>query len=147
MSDLVDRSWPRPGVSAAIFRRDSVLMVKRGRPPFAGLWSLPGGHIEPGERTREAAVREVAEETGIAARIDGLADVADAISEAGGMVAAHYIITVYYGVWLSGEPCAASDAAEARFVPLAEIGRLATTENAAAVIATAWRLANGAAAG
>ena len=136
------RDWPRPGVSAAIFRGQSVLLVKRAKPPLAGRWSLPGGHIEPGERARDAALREVVEETGIAVRIDGLAEVADVIHAPGGVLAAHYVIAVYHGAWLSGEPVAASDAAEARFVPLAEVAGLPTTEGAAEVVATAWRLAN-----
>ena len=135
-------NWPRAGVSAAIFRGASVLMVRRAKPPWAGLWSLPGGHIEPGERVRDAALREVAEETGISARIDGLAEVSDAILAPGGVLAAHYVIAVYYGVWLSGEPAAASDAKAAHFVPLADVAGLPATEGVAEIVATAWRLAN-----
>ena len=144
-----DRStgWPRAGVSAAIFRNETVLMIERAKPPFAGRWSLPGGHIEPGERARDAALREFAEETGVTARIDGLAEVIDAIQSLGGKLSAHYVIAVYYGAWLAGEPIAASDAAKARFVPLGEVARLPTTEGAAAVIALAWQLAKGRSAG
>ena len=46
---------------------------------MTGVWSLPGGHIEPGERAIDAAAREVAEETGIATRIEGLVDINDVI--------------------------------------------------------------------
>jgi len=133
--------WPRAGVSAAIFRGQTVLMVERGKPPFIGLWSLPGGHIEPGEKARDAALREVMEETGVAARIDGLAEIVDAIRAPGGVLAAHYLIAVFHGCWLANEPAAASDAAKARFVPLDAVGSLSTTEGAGAAIATAWRLA------
>ena len=135
------RPWPRAGVSAAIFRGETVLMVERAKPPFAGLWSLPGGHIEPGEKARDAALREVTEETGVAARIDGLAEIVDAIHAPGGVLAAHYVIAVFHGRWLANEPMAASDAAQARFVPLTDVALLSTTEGAGAVIATAWRLA------
>ena len=135
--------WPRAGVSAAIFRDETVLMVERGKPPFAGRWSLPGGHIEPGERARDAALRELDEETGVTARIDGLAEVIDAIQSLGGKLTAHYVIAVYYGAWLAGDPVAGSDAAQARFVPLGEVSRLPTSDGAAAVIAAAWQLANG----
>ena len=51
--------WPRCGASAAIFRGAEVLLVQRGKGALSGLWSLPGGHIEPGERTQDAALREV----------------------------------------------------------------------------------------
>lgn len=134
--------WPRAGVSAAIFRGEAVLMVLRGKPPFAGLWSLPGGHVEPGERAREAALREIGEETGVTARIDGLAELVDAIHAPGGVLAAHYVIAVFHGAWLAGEPVAASDAAKARFVPLSEVASMPTTEGAARIVAAAWRLAN-----
>ena len=133
--------WPRPGVSAAIFRGEAVLMVLRGKPPFAGLWSLPGGHIEPGERAREAALREIREETGVTARIDGLAELVDAIHAPKGVLAAHHVIAVFHGAWLAGEPVAASDAAKARFVLLAEVTSMPTTEGTAHVIARAWLLA------
>ena len=120
-----------------------MLLVERAKQPFAGLWSLPGGHIEPAERAADAAMREVVEETGIAARIDGLADVLDAIHAPGGELVAHYVIAVYHGTWLKGEPAAASDAAKAKFVPVVEVGRLPTTAGLADVIAKAWRLNQG----
>ena len=54
--------WPRPAASAIIFRGASVLIVERGKGALPGTWSLPGGHIEPGEKASEAAVRELFEE-------------------------------------------------------------------------------------
>jgi len=135
-------TWPRCGVSVAIFRNDAVLLIKRGKPPLKGLWSLPGGHVEPGERAREAALRELAEETGVAARIDGLADVIDVLQAPDGVLVSHYVIAVFYGRWLGGEPIAASDAADARFVRVQDVVNLSTTDGAPKVITTAWRLAN-----
>ncbi len=49
--------------------RGRVLLVRRGRPPGAGSWSLPGGHVEPGESLDAAIVREVLEETAVRARV------------------------------------------------------------------------------
>lgn len=134
-------AWPKAAASAAIFRGETVLLVKRGRPPMARLWSLPGGHIEPGETARMAALREVTEETGVSARIDGLVHVQDAINAPDGIIASHHVIVFHQGQWLSGEPCAASDAAQARFVAFHELGSLAMTPDAEKLIAMAWACA------
>lgn len=133
--------WPKAAASAAIFRGETVLLVKRGKPPLAGLWSLPGGHIEPGESARMAALREVTEETCVSARIDGLVHVQDAINAPDGIVASHHVIVLHQGQWLSGEPYAASDAAQARFVAFHELGGLAMTPDAEKLIAMAWACA------
>ena len=132
---------PKAAASAAIFQGETVLLVKRGKPPLAGLWSLPGGHIEFGEPARMAALREVEEETGVTARIDGLVQVHDVINTPGGRVGAHYVIAVYHGQWLAGVPQAASDAAEARFVPFKELSQLSMTAEAEKLIARAWACA------
>ena len=57
---------PVPAVGVVCFRGDEVLLIRRGRPPRQGQWSLPGGRIEPGERAVDAALRELREETGVA---------------------------------------------------------------------------------
>src|ERR1700690_4657876 len=54
---------PLVGVGAIIIEQNRVLLVKRGHPPLAGEWSIPGGVLEIGETLREAAVREAREET------------------------------------------------------------------------------------
>lgn len=124
-------AWPRAAASAIIFRGDDVLIVERGKGAAPGLWSLPGGHIEPGEKARDAAAREVAEETGVEARIVGLLDVHDAIfHDANGDLRAHYVLSVFHGVWIRGIPAAASDSRDARFVPLAEIDSYRMTPGA-----------------
>lgn len=127
--------WPRAAASCAIFQGDTVLLVQRAKGPRAGIWSLPGGHIEPGETAREAAIRELREETGVEAEILGLADVHDVIyRDAHGAVSVHYVLTVYWGRWAAGEPVGASDSADARFVPLRDIGRYPLTPGAADLI-------------
>jgi 8-oxo-dGTP diphosphatase len=128
-------AWPRCGASAAVFRSQEVLLVQRGQGALAGLWSLPGGHIEPGERAREAALREVREETGVAAELVGLIDLHEVLLHAGGTLAAHYLIAVFCGRWSAGQPRAGGDAAAARFVPVTELASYPLTDGAAALIA------------
>jgi 8-oxo-dGTP diphosphatase len=134
-------AWPRCGASAAIFRRREVLLVERGKGALKGLWSLPGGHIEAGETARAAALREVREETGVAAEIAGLLDVHEVVRRgARGRLLAHYLLVVFYGRWLAGEPEAAGDAAATRFVSLDAIDRLPMTDGAQDLIRRAWKM-------
>jgi len=134
-----DVAWPRCGASAAVFRGEEVLLIVRAKGALKGLWSLPGGHIEPGETARAAAMREVLEETGVEADIDALVDVHDVILRgAEGKLSAHYLIAVFRGRWRAGEPCAGSDASLARFVPLGDVEGLRLTDGAASLIRRAW---------
>jgi len=56
-----------------------VLLIRRGKPPRLGEWSLPGGRIEWGERAEAAALRELREETAVEGAILGLLDVVDGL--------------------------------------------------------------------
>ena len=127
---------PVAGVSVCVIRDGRVLMVRRARPPWPEVWSLPGGKVELGEPVRAAALRELREETGVAAEIMRLLDVIDIIRrEADGRIVAHYILTVFAARWVSGEPRAADDATEARWVSVAEeLGTLRTTPGTADLI-------------
>jgi 8-oxo-dGTP diphosphatase len=136
--------WPRAAVSAVIFRGDAVLLVQRAGGPWRGLWSLPGGHIEPGETARAAAVREVREETGLSVEILGLVDVHDVIlRDAHEALSAHYMLAVFYGCSPSGEPVAASDCCDARFVRVTEFDGYELTEGARRLIDVAADLCAG----
>lgn len=143
MSDeaLKRPEWPRPAASTAVFRDGAVLIVERAKGGLSGVWSLPGGHIEPGETARAAALRELVEETGIEAEIVALADVHDVLIRNGdGTLTAHYVLTVYAARWRSGEPVAATDVANARFVPLADLGAYRLTPGAAGIVEKARRM-------
>lgn len=123
--------WPRAAASAAVFRGAEVLIIQRGKGAASGRWSLPGGHVEPGETAAAAAAREVMEETAVAVRLHGLLDLHDVISyDADGSLRAHYLLAVYFGTAMAGEPVAATDAAAARFVPLTELAGYDLTESA-----------------
>ena len=133
--------WPRCAASAAVFRGEQVLLIERGKGTLQGFWSLPGGHIEAGETARAAALREVREETGVAAELAGLVDIHEVIRHRpGDTLAAHYLITVFWGRWLAGEPQAGSDAAVARFVPLADLQSYRLTDGAVEFIQRAAQL-------
>ena len=139
--DTARGPWPRPAVSSAIFRDGQVLLIERGKGALRGSWSLPGGHVEPGEPARDAARREVLEETGVACDLIGLTDVLDVIVRTpAGLLQAHYILSVFHGTWASGEPVAQSDAAAARFVSLDGLGAYRLTDGAQSVITRAARL-------
>ena len=127
---------PVPAVGVVCLRGDAVLLVRRGTPPMRGSWSLPGGRIEPGERAVDAALRELAEETGVVAQLTGLIDVVDGIFPDSGR---HYVLIDYAARWLSGEPVAGDDALEARFVPLGEVEAVITWSETRRIIAEAVR--------
>lgn len=117
---------PMVGVGAVVRRGDEVLLVRRGRPPKLGEWSLPGGLQELGETVFEAAIREVREETGCEIEIVGLIDAVDLIERAeDGRVSRHYTLIDVAAVWIAGEPRAADDAADARWFHSSEIASLA----------------------
>jgi ADP-ribose pyrophosphatase YjhB (NUDIX family) len=133
--------WPKCATSAAIFRDGEVLLIERGRGALAGRWSLPGGHIEPGETARAAALREVAEETGVSAELDGLVDVHDVILRRDdGSLRVHYLLAVFCGRWRAGEARPGPDERSARFVRIADLGAYRLTDGAADLIRRAWVL-------
>ncbi len=125
---------PVPAVGVVCLRGDEVLLIRRGRPPRLGEWSLPGGRIEPGERAVDAALRELREETGVEAGIVGLVDVVDGLFPEAG---AHYVLIDYAARWTGGEPVAGDDAADARFVPIDEALRLVDWDETRRVIRAA----------
>ena len=103
---------PQAGVSVCVVRDGRALLVQRSRQPLRGLWSLPGGHIEWGETLREAALRELAEETAVEADICMLLDSVDVIHrDQAGAIQYHYVLTTFGATWRAGEARAGSDAA------------------------------------
>ena len=125
-----------------MIRGADVLLIERGKPPLTGVWSLPGGRIEPGETATAAALRELAEETGVAAEIIGLIDVHDVIVKGrDGHLAAHYVLAVYAARWLDGEPRAGDDAKAAAFVAIADLASRPLTAGADGFITRAAAMA------
>lgn len=123
---------PIAGVSVLVVHGDRVLLVLRGRAPNRGLWALPGGRVEPGESPEASALREFAEETGVVVDELRQIDTVDVppLAEGGLRVT----ITVFSGAWRSGVPRPGDDAADARWIDLADVGRMALTEGTRAMI-------------
>lgn len=108
---------PLIGVGIIVFKRSEtglqVLLVRRGKPPQEGRWSLPGGRQRLGETVREAAEREVLEETGCQVEITALLEVVDSITrDEDEAIAYHYTLIDFLAEWRGGDACASADAAE-----------------------------------
>jgi len=114
MTDPIVRR-PVPCVGVVCLRGDEVLLIRRGKAPRKGQWSIPGGRMEFGETLHAAALRELAEETGVIAQILGLVEVFDSLEPAADW---HGVLVDYAARWVSGEPVAGDDAAEACFLPV-----------------------------
>ena len=117
---------PRTAVGAVVFKDDAVLLVQRGNPPSRGMWSIPGGRIRLGETLQAAAEREILEETGVVIRANAPVLVYDVIQKDDrGGVKYHYVIVDLAADYVSGEPKAGDDAADARWITADELTRIA----------------------
>lgn len=120
------RYSPRPllGVGAVLFKDSRVLLIKRGKPPLEGWWTLPGGLVEAGERLESAVVREVFEETGLRVRPVKLAAIFERIMpDVEGNTEYHYVIIDYLCELDGGTLAAASDVDDAAWASLDEISK------------------------
>lgn len=137
-------SPPLSCVGAVVWKEDKVLLVRRGHPPNAGTWTLPGGRQEFGETVRAAILREVREETGLEVTLLGLVDVVDLTgsgSESGGGF--HYTVVEWAAEWTGGEPRAGGDAAEVAWCAVADLKAYAVTDDVLKVIGNSRALRRG----
>jgi 8-oxo-dGTP diphosphatase len=121
---------PLVGVGSIIIENNRVLLVKRAHPPIQGQWSIPGGVLELGEFIRDAAVREVREETGLIVGQGDLIGVYDRIlSDAEKRVQYHYVLVDFLCHVVGGELQASTDAAEVRWFTREELPTLKLSED------------------
>jgi ADP-ribose pyrophosphatase YjhB (NUDIX family) len=114
-----DRPWV--GIGCIVFRGEEVLLIRRGKPPRMGQWSLPGGAQHLGEEAEAAARRELREEAGIEVGPLALALVIDSISEdEAGRAVYHYTIIDYAAEWVAGEAVAGDDVSAVAWVAPAD---------------------------
>jgi 8-oxo-dGTP diphosphatase len=125
-------------VSAAIFRDDRVLIVRRARAPAQGLYTLPGGVVEIGESLRAAVIREVREETTLTIEPVALVGEREVIvQDANGKVERHFVILAFAARWIAGEVLLNEELAEAQWMQPSDLESLPTTEGLAGIIAAA----------
>ena len=126
---------PLVGVGAVIIEDGRVLLVKRGHPPLAGEWSIPGGVLELGETLREAALREAREETCLTVETADLLGVYDRVlRDDDGHTIYHFVLVDFLCRRVGGEAQAADDADEVRWFTPAEARGLPLAEDTAEVI-------------
>jgi 8-oxo-dGTP diphosphatase len=137
----VQPSHPQLAVSAAIFRDDKILLVRRARSPAKGFYSLPGGRVEFGEALHGALHREVDEETALKIAIVDLAGWREVLPGTGG--GGHYLIMSFAARWISGEPVLNDELDDFRWLAPDGFGDLRLTDGLVQVIQSARGLVGG----
>ena len=133
---------PQLAVSAAIFRDDKILLVRRARSPAKGFYTLPGGRVEFGESLHTALRREVDEETGLGIDIAGLAGWREALPAASGG-GGHYLIMSFAARWIANEVVLNDELDDFKWLPPDGLGGLTLTDGLAEIIEAAKRLIQG----
>lgn len=130
---------PVVGVGAVVVHEGRALLIRRGKEPLRGRWVVPGGTVELGESLEDAVVREVLEETGVRVQPLDVMTVFDRIERRDGEVLYHYVVVDYRCRYVSGEPAAGTDAADAAWVAEADLPAYALPELALELVTRALR--------
>jgi len=137
-----DREYPaRPivGVGAVILDGGRVLLVRRGREPLKGEWSIPGGAVERGEALEAAIAREVREETGLEIEIGDVVTVLDRIRlDRDGRARYHYVLIDFVCRPVGGTAACASDVDAVEWVDVSDLARFRVNDVTASVIRSAF---------
>ena len=142
---MAGREYPeRPmvGVGGVVIDGDRVLLVRRAREPLKGEWSLPGGLVEVGESLADAVRREIAEETGLEVRVEGIVKVLDRITrDKRRRVKYHYVLVDFLCRADGGVLRASSDVSEARWVRRRDLAKYSLRPATLRVIEKAFKAA------
>jgi len=117
---------PKLTVDGAILKDGKILLIKRKNEPFKGIWALPGGFVEYGEKVENAVVREIFEETGLKTEIDKIFKI---YSDPNRDPRGHTISIVYFLKILGGKLEGKDDASEARFFNVKNLPELSFDHN------------------
>jgi 8-oxo-dGTP diphosphatase len=132
---------PMVGVGGVVISGGRALLIRRGSPPLERQWSIPGGMLEVGETLLEGVRRELAEETGIEARVLDLIEVFERINLDGeGKARYHFVVLDYLCERVGGEARAGSDVTDVAWAAPEELGQYSLTETAARVILKAFEI-------
>jgi len=135
---MTQRRYPeRPfvAVGTIVVREGCVLLARRGKEPSYGLWSLPGGAVDLGERLKDAAARETREECGIEIELTDVLEVVERmVRDPDGRVQFHYVIVDYLARWTSGDLAASLEVLEARWVAPEDFPQYELTRGTAEVV-------------
>jgi ADP-ribose pyrophosphatase YjhB (NUDIX family) len=131
-------SSPQLAVSAAIFRDNRLLLVRRARSPAKGFYSLPGGRVEFGESLHAALHREVAEETALTIEIVELAGWREVLPGPTG--GGHYLILSFAARWVGGEPVLNDELDDFSWCAPDALSDLRLTEGLVDIVESARRL-------
>lgn len=133
--------YPMVGVGAVVWKSDKFLLIKRGKKPFFGKWSIPGGRQELGETAKQAATREVYEETTLNVEISNLIDVVDSIiKDETETVQFHSTLIDYTAEWISGKAKAKSDAIDIAWHDIDELAGLGLWSETTQVIQKSFEM-------
>lgn len=139
---MTQREYPKQplvGVGAIIIDQGRVLLVKRGKAPLLGEWSIPGGMLELGETLRQGAEREAQEETNLVVRAGELLGVFERIvPDEEKRTIYHYVLIDFLCEKISGDLRAAGDAADARWFIREELDTLSIPEDTRNVLLLAF---------
>jgi len=135
-------SQPIVGVGGVIIANGRALLIKRGRPPLEGQWSIPGGLLEIGETLMEGVRRELREETGMEVHPLELIEVFERIElDGSGKARYHYVVLDYLCRATGGEPVAGSDVTHVAWARPEELGQYSLSSTATRVIMKAFDMA------
>jgi 8-oxo-dGTP diphosphatase len=142
---LDSREYPeRPliGVGGVVISEGRALLIRRGRPPLEGQWSIPGGLLEVGETLFTGVRRELLEETGIEVRVGELIEVFERINlDDSGQTRYHFVVLDYLCEAVQCEARAGSDVTDIAWAAATELAGYSLSETATRVILKAFEMA------
>lgn len=126
---------PIVGVGGIVVKDGHVLLIRRGKEPSYGLWSIPGGAVNVGEALRAATQREIREECGVEIDVTDVLEVVErVVRDDHDQIQYHYVLIDFLARWVSGDPAPSSDVLESRWVLPGDLPQYQMTRGTADII-------------